>query len=424
VIKFIRCQIIAAALGLFSSTVPAFGQDVFKPGYVVPVGRDTLRGQVRTQGPQRTVRECVFRSGPDAASTTYLPTDLQGYGLTGGPRFRRGRVPRSSADTTSALRFQEVLVQGPATLLYAPDENSNFHFFLQMASAPGAKPQELRIIQRRLEQDGRIFTQTINEYQQILRSSLVGCPAISNDISRLRFGESYFTDIVRRYNACLAPAAVVAAEPAGKVKLTATVLAGLAFQQRMMLEEENGQRKYNVKLNAPNVPVVGLQFGLYNPRLSRHFSLALGAFFERRNYQGFLPGRVVNVFTNEDHTDVAYGADFIHIPLSLRCDIGESKLRPFLEAGVSEDVRINERDNSVTVYYQGNRPTERSELFDEPNKLILGYVLGGGVSTHWAGGHNVAVRVQYKSNGGLSPIPSVGSRSSVWRLLLSYDLTK
>ena len=413
-----------SSLAVLAGAGSVYGQADFKAGYVLPLGADTLRGQVQQLGPQRSQRECVFRAGA-AAPITYSVTQLRGYGFTPGPALRRGRVVRGNADTATVLRFQEVLAAGRATLLYASDEDLNQRYYLQMAGAP--VPTELRQIKRRLEDQGRISIQTINQYQQVLLTSLADCPALATDIRRSRLSESELVKIVRRYNACVAPAGTVAASgPAAKASVTISLVAGLGFRQRMPVQSSfSDLRQYNQNLTTPLSVVPGVQLVVRNPRLSRHLGFGLGILLHRLNYENTLPGQVINSFVTADRIETAYHTDFVSLPLTISGEFGRGWLRPFVEAGGSADFRLKVRRNEYTTFYTTNgRPPDQRVLFDNTNGFTTSLLAGAGLLAHRPGGHELALRLRYVRTGAVAPYIYISTISSSWRLLLSYSLTK
>lgn len=413
---------LALSLGLLPAASHA--QQAFQPGYVLPLGADTLRGQVQPLGPQRGQRECVFRASA-AASVTYSPAQLRGYGfLPVGPQFRRGRVPRTGADTTTTLRFQEVLAAGRATLLYASDDNANPRYFLQMAGA--AAPTELRQLKRRLENEGRATIQTINQFQQVLLTSLSDCPALAPDIRRVRLGEDELVRLVQRYNTCVAPAGTVLPPVAArKTRLTVSVLAGVAFAQRLMLQSGYSYPQFNQTLTTPLTPVPGVQLTLRNARFSRHLGLELGAFLRRRDYQNTSPGRVINSFTVEDRTEAIYGTDVLSLPVTLSWEFGQGTLRPFVFGGANIELQLRARRNELTTYYTNNsRPPSQQVLFDGADTFRMNFLAGAGLITHRPGRHDMGVQARYEFLGHVAPYIYISSSASAVVVLLSYGLSK
>ena len=86
----------ALLLPLLAVSGEALAQTDFRPGYIIQLAGDTVRGEIDNRSAVRNATECRFRQG---TVRELAPAELLGYGLTGTKvyRTRTVTVPDSAA---------------------------------------------------------------------------------------------------------------------------------------------------------------------------------------------------------------------------------------------------------------------------------------------------------------------------------------
>jgi len=192
----------------------AHAQADFRPGYLVRSAGDTVRGQVNYRDGYRGGAQCLFRAAGEQATTTWLPSQLKGYGLLSGERFTSQLVPMPAAPAGSGSPvpgaeaparqlFLEVLADGAASLLSWKDENNREHFYVQKAGA--AQPTELLQVRRQVPDGSGSREQVLPVYRGVLTEQFADCPAILLSISKTEFKTSAFTTAVNNCSTCREP---------------------------------------------------------------------------------------------------------------------------------------------------------------------------------------------------------------------------
>lgn len=410
-------------LPLLLAAAPLFGQTNFRPGYVLPLTGDTLRGEVDARGAQRNARLARFRAAPDAAVTEYGPRQLRGYGVTGDRLYRTEKVmlndslprpvlPNAMLDTVRRAAFLEVLVQGPASLLYLRDERNNDHYYLQMQGQPA---QELVQTTRKVEEAGGTYQRKSDEFRRTLAGAMQACMAVQSAITTVRYNQNGLLQIVRRYNECVGGTSVT---PAGAPRKTHVQLGIVAGAERSELEitQNPPLRPESTTMQGGIQPVFGLALGIHLAGVNKNLSARLEALYEKQRYESEV--RVGNQYR------VALTS--IRFPLLVRYTYPKGSIRPFAQVGYSF-AYLSQADNEVRRAFLNTAGGYEYTVWlpiVAPRKLEQGFVGSLGLTTARENKRNLAVEARYERSDGFSESAGIGSRINRLYVLLSYDLTK
>jgi hypothetical protein len=195
--------------GLAALASPSQAQ-VFRPGWLLPAQGDTLRGEIEDNAWVDTPTQVRFRTAPGAAITSYQSTNLRSFRLLGRRYFRYETLPIDRAAQTAPDRLPEVLVRdqhseallaevlvdGPAKLLYSPINNVQ-HFFVQREGEPYLELSERAYV--RLE-NGQRFMVDANNYRGELMRYFGDCPAVTQRLAATPFTSAGMVALVQAYN--------------------------------------------------------------------------------------------------------------------------------------------------------------------------------------------------------------------------------
>ncbi|MEO8947323.1 MAG: hypothetical protein ABI308_02870 [Mucilaginibacter sp.] len=80
----------------------SFAQSNNKPGYIVTLQGDTIKGFITFKG-WNTPDKIIFKNNADAVMQTYTPTKINGFGLKGGNTYQtyKGRISEDRMDLSS-----------------------------------------------------------------------------------------------------------------------------------------------------------------------------------------------------------------------------------------------------------------------------------------------------------------------------------
>ncbi|RYU79899.1 outer membrane beta-barrel protein [Hymenobacter persicinus] len=420
---------------LLLTNAAAFAQTNFRPGYVVSLTGDTLRGQVDSRGAQRNARLSRFRVGEGGAVTEYTPSQLRGYGFTKGSVYEVATVrladstaySKTGVASTDTLRhpsFVEVVVAGPASLLLVRDRRDTDHYFLRMTGGPA---QALMQSTRRVEQNGKTYRQTGTEYRDTLAAALRSCPAVQASISALRYGLSDFSKLVRTYNECVVVSKATLPDIMQRRSyVTLSLIAG-AERSKVDISGVSKRLPFDLVQQSTVAPALGVGMQVHMAGMSPTLSGRVELLYEQQRYVQFRDYVDANGFGDQDEYIIKLSA--IRLPVLLRYTYPRGTVRPFAQAGVSVAYFLNNynkfRNRHLYGAAESNPPYSAwKPIVSDSRNLEVGFVGGLGLTTARENARNLALEFRLeRTNGfcGNSITPVIITRSY---LLLSYDLTK
>jgi hypothetical protein len=417
-------------LPLLVGGATAIAQTNFRPGYVVPLSGDTLRGEVDSRGAQRNARLARFRASKDAAITEYLPQQLKGYGFTNDRVYQSAVVILSDSIKRNSLidvevkplprpSYLEVMVLGPATLLYLRDDNSNDHFYLLLQDGV---LQELIQTTQQVVENGVTYQRKSDDFRRTLASAMQQCPAVQPTINHVRFGMNELTRVVQNYNECVGGTSLAPADASRKSHVRLGVIAGAETSRLVINNPVTGAE---LLLKGKASPVVGLALNINLAGLNKVFSARLEALYESQSYsKSNVSYRDAYGYTIDRQYHVELAS--LRVPLLVRYTYPEGTVRPFVQLGYGFNYMF--RNTNETRYRYSN--PSASEDFTRwsdiatTRKLEQGIITGVGLATTRPDKRNLAVELRFERSDGFSEDVAVGSRVNRGYILLSYDLTK
>ena len=413
------CWILALGglLGLLPAA-PIWAQTNFRPGYVLPLTGDTLRGEVDASDGRASAERCRFRPSAQADPVPYLPAMLRGYGLPAeGKHYRALAVPTAPGAAPQPY-FLEVLADGPAALYFLRDAQQHEFYYVASPQLPLARLDHALV---RVVRDGRVYAEERNDFRATLAAALAGCPAAQSPLPRLPFQETALRRVVSLYNACQGQTAPPA--PAALSRVAVGLLIG-AVQHTLFYSAFPLPYDATVLIRHSGF-AVGPELRFTSPRLSSKLSIGLALLYEPEKYEY---DESDGSFTAPSGTraHVAFDLAYLRVPLMARYTYPRGKLTPLAEAGFTVAYAIKTGNSLALSDPNGQNfgPPQLLIIGDSFRTIQLGAGIGLGLSTRLASGRALALlgRAEF-TNGFLN---SIEAGSTVLRLygLLSYDLTK
>lgn len=418
--KGLFAALLLSAASLLGAEAQAQGR--FRPGYVVRLGGDTLRGQVQQRGAIRAAATCMFRPSDTAEPTEYHPAELRAYGFTGGDHYEARVMERLQRKREVALRtlFLSVLVQGKTQLYSFRDKDDLTHFYLATSPDSVVELKQVRAAVPSTNQD-QIMYEDQYPFRAVLAEAFRDCPAVQHLLPGLSLNEGDLRRVVTRYNACVAgPAASLPPTPTRqRSKASFGVVGGLQSDRASF---ESGSNFSNGEFKGSARPFGGIFVVLTTPALNHHLSLRLDALYERLHYQSkYVYGKNTETPTTQE---VTFNLNYLRLPLQARYSFLRRRVTPYLMLGASYnhllayEAPTHTEFTVVNVVYASDRP-----LLNDSNvsRSDFGLLAGAGVTAAVLGGRALGLEVQAQRSSGF-----VSRASTVTRLgaLLSLTLTK
>jgi hypothetical protein len=185
--KLLRFLCLFTAI-LFTSILN--GQTGYKPGYIITLSNDTLKGEIYFYSSQKNHKNCQFRANANEESREYAPGEINGYRFNDGKYYVSKRVP---VEKDTLLLFIEFIMKGEASFYYLTLNNTS-HYYIEIRDVftELTEPEEIKIISK---------TMAISKpkYYGKLRYLLSDCPQLGGEIdntklnheSLIKLGEDY-----------------------------------------------------------------------------------------------------------------------------------------------------------------------------------------------------------------------------------------
>src|SRR6187551_3544325 len=113
-----RIPLLITFLCLF---LKVYGQKDFRPGYIITLSGDTVKGEINYRNLRKNTQECEFKKAVTEDKSKYYPGEILGYSFENGPRFRSYSLPAKAGQayknvTEKQFYFLNILVEAPTSL--------------------------------------------------------------------------------------------------------------------------------------------------------------------------------------------------------------------------------------------------------------------------------------------------------------------
>jgi hypothetical protein len=395
-----------------------WGQGTYRPGYIVQLTGDTLRGELQVRSAIRSAKVCRFRATATGTHTDYLPAQLRGYGLNGIAAYRAQFVPQRGLDGATVL-FVKLLVVGQANLYGYQDNEDVSHYYLAMGTDTLQTLRSFRV--RKIINNEEYFEEQA-PFRTVLAKALRDCPSVQYLIPQLALAEKDLTKLVTRYNECLGGPAAQVQVPRQHAWLSMGITGGLEATKLNVSPTFSLLRDGSFTATSP---VAGLFFNLVSPAFNRNVAFRLDVLYEKMRYADTYVAR--NVSTVEERTQASFEVSYLRLPLQVRYHFNTGRFRPFLQAGGSMSLLLSHASQLQTEYTSASGKPVVTNYGAIYNDLFarndFGLLVGAGLATPGIAGHAISLEVRGERSSGFlregiaSPILHLGG-------LLSINLTK
>jgi len=262
-------SLIALLFGIFS-----IAQSGFRPGFVIDLANDTIRGEVDLRGGGSMHNECRFRVARGATVITYKPFDIEAYGFDDGRFF-------ISREVNERPVFLEFLVKGYLNLYFLiQDSKERFFMEKELTELIEIKYEELEVFRDMTTQHSHIhsdrFIQRSSFHIGLLQYHTQDAPSLRQTIERIsrpnqkdliEFAVDYHNLVCDDYDC------TVFRKILPPVRANLELVGGL-FINRSYLHFPEG-----------SVPIFGLVARVTIPRLSEDIALKTGVLFSKYQYR-------------------------------------------------------------------------------------------------------------------------------------------
>jgi hypothetical protein len=348
--KYKRFLATIAILTLIS--IHFYGQENYKPGYIITNNQDTLRGYILNVGTNH-FRKCVFRKELKNKNEIYLPSQIQAYRYNDNGKYF---VSKEISDQQKGkMYFVEYLVKGKASLLFMRDINE--HFYVETETE---KMVELTEPTQNIRDEYSVLIMNSKQYIEKLRHLLSDYPEISKDIENAKLYEHNLIKLIRKYNSHITSDTKYEnfEEKVAPIRIKVGVAAGTSYNKFYFNPKNYTDYQFN--------GFVGINVELENALFSiERLNIKAGLYLQQFN--------TYNFYINEYSTDANtyYGNFFtsqmnfksysLINPITFNYSFPMNKFVPYIGAGISNMFILTQNNDlymqDFKLYYGNVLPT-------------------------------------------------------------------
>jgi hypothetical protein len=296
-----------ALLALLILPASVTAQD-FRPGYIITVNGDSVRGLVRYGSARRSQRACLFKTARGTKKKQYPPAELNGYGIFGD----RSYASIDNPDKPGEKIFARVLATGDMGLLRVSDK------YLMRTKTIKLLPPEVKM---KIAIENGEAIRTERPYAGILNLAMADCGKATDEVS---YTEKELTRAVDEYNLCKNP-------KYKSIQRKPIAQAGLNVFASYFYSDMN--LKYDHASMSPSTFLgygIGVDFS--SPRINDKLFLSLDGAYVDMFYQGLIDGPTSGYYL---HSDVFMTFHCIRTSAGLRYNLMEASRTPYFKIGLS-----------------------------------------------------------------------------------------
>ncbi len=357
-------------------------QKDFRPGYIVTLQGDTLKGWVNFRKPGLNSRECMFRSSLPEKDQKFKASEIKGYGLTEGRHYRSYVLKETSATlnrrkASPKSYFLNMLVAGKADLFYVRDISGKNRFFIQKDTV--FTELEVKEYTQVNPATGKQVKVRSKHYIGTLTNLFQDCKTLQPAINETGFKTTALSGLVKNYNTCLHPDSLYFAQKPIKSKTTIGVIAGTNYTfikfyapylRTAVAADYTNQPGFSAGVTMNNtLPMVNNKLSLQTELL-----LVQNKFQSLYTYRHTVENKFIDYHVNADATLYS-----LKLPFQLRYSFNFRKLKPYVNGGIilSHDLTVKE-NGFIESEFQGQKKTSLL-LGYARHKLYGGLVFGTGI---------------------------------------------
>lgn len=314
-----------------------------KPGFIITLSGDTLRGTIDYRSDGRNAHTCLFRQQGETAFRKYTPDDIAGYRMADNGAFYVAR--RVPIDGEEKNVFVEYLLKGGVSLFYYTENARDYFYFTDSEGRTAVYEPSVETESHQAKEIARERRQKMADMLKMFYRS----PETIRQLWETDATRRQLTTITRRYNERYCADAGDCIQFEFDDEKTTAVITRLRIQAGVAFTSLRGERYENrtdMKF-AALMPTVGIGLDFQLPRVRQGFAietLVKAALMDKE-------GEPDKAFYDPD-------ADYTLKALSLEWQLGAAydfcpnkKLSPMIHGGLLLNHWLKLKDTDITDFY-------------------------------------------------------------------------
>lgn len=399
---------------LLVSIIPGYAQQNFKPGFVLTASQDTLHGLIAYKQRSEDQR-CLYKAQEHAATVTYAPTDIVGYGLSSGEYFKSHSI--SSGADGSMLVFLQVLIDGRASL-YRYQKN----FYI---TKNDSILYPLKIITHTTEVNGNKISKPVKQYINTLRLLLSDCAALEDTYEQVTLTPKSLIHFVETYNQCLQSTYTKYLSNRKWTEVRLGVIAGSNISKLKITSSDDQEKYLFGTYEMSSAFMGGFSLDLVFPHINEQFSLHADLLYTQANYH--YHHEFTNNLSQQETDDVTIKMKMFKIPLGFQYTFSERKFTPFINAGVSITRQISPESHwtqSIETLSSTQQNEDDAIAFNRNNQF--GWWAGVGLQRSVSKKYAAYFSIRYEGTNGITSVQTdmerLNSRAWIYSSVSNYQI--
>ncbi len=195
---------ISLALIIFCISSVSFGQQAFKPGYVITLENDTLAGQIKNTSYSESSEVCIFRDSLQGRTIRYSPGEIAGYKISEDQYYVSLNRVIPSGDE---IIFAQYLLEGKEVDLYLVRENDQTNrYYLRKGESLLELKNNLDTVYVQTDGGGNVMKVKENkEYTGVLKYAFSDQWDIVSKVDRTNFDSRSLVKLTKEYHRATCP---------------------------------------------------------------------------------------------------------------------------------------------------------------------------------------------------------------------------
>jgi hypothetical protein len=316
---------------LFLVSSGLFGQADFRPGFIINLNNDTVRGWIDYRGNFANSRLCLFKPDPESGEVRYLPDKIKAYRFTDSKYYVSKKVKTSDQEE---LIFVEFLLDGIVDVYYYRDESGE-NFLLDTGDG---KLLLLKDEKNLVKIDHATYESDVKRYAGIMKYAFRASPAVCREVETLTLSQNSVIKVAREYHEeiCKDRECIVFEKKVQKTKLYIGPIIGLNLNY-LTINKGSAVTPYyfeGCSFNPAIYPSLGAIFKVnlsnLNERTFFQYETSLGkrAFHASQNSFVYFDDSIVYLFN-----DIRFHQYVLNNSISLRYEFPVGTVRPVFQLG-------------------------------------------------------------------------------------------
>jgi|WetSurMetagenome_2_1015567.scaffolds.fasta_scaffold00436_3 hypothetical protein len=169
-----------------------FGQNDFRPGYIVTNNLDTIHGAINLKSNVRNSKSCEFKGDKSDERKLFLPGDIYGYRIENYKFYVSRQIEINGAKRSV---FLEYLIKGIVDLFYYIDSGDEYYFIYRDGVLYPLTNNQIQVTL-----NDKVFEQRSNSYVGMLKTLFKDSPETLKDVEKVSFGYEPLIRISKEYH--------------------------------------------------------------------------------------------------------------------------------------------------------------------------------------------------------------------------------